>query len=148
MSGRWLTEAQVEAHQRKLGKVSLVTLAAKASLAPAKLATRSDLEQELQRHLEDSDLPPAQFDVPYLVGSRHRLDVCWPALKFGVEVQGLQHGIKGRFKQDIRKRVFGQLQGWLVVEVDGESIRNGDALRWIQQLIKKRVQKGENWTPL
>jgi very-short-patch-repair endonuclease len=142
MSGRWLTESQVDAYQRKqAGRLSQSTLEALRSTVPAKRAARSELEAELQRHLEESDLPAAQFDVPYLVGSRHRLDVCWPGLKFGVEVQGLQHGIKGRFKQDIRKRVFGQLQGWLVVEVDGESIRNGDAITWIRQLIKQRAQE-------
>jgi very-short-patch-repair endonuclease len=136
MSGRWLTEAQVEQHQRKFGKVSLVTLAAKASLAPAKRATRSDLEAELERQIASAGLLGAKYDCVYLVGSRCRADILFEAQRLVVEVQGAVHRIKGKAHADIRKAAESLLQGYRLLPVDRDAIQSGDALRWIQQLLK------------
>lgn len=105
---------------------------------PAAKSTRSELEIALQIQIEQTlpaILQPSGYDVPYLVGSRHRLDVCWAPRRFGVEVQGMPHRIKGRFKADIHKRAIGLLQGWTILEVDGDTIRSGQAIEWIRQLL-------------
>lgn len=103
---------------------------------------RSELEVELQRQIESSNLPSPKYDVPYLVGSRHRLDVCWEEIKFGCEVNGNPHRIADKFHRDIEKRVRAQIQGWLIVEVDGQSIKNGNAIAWIIQLMSLRSERG------
>lgn len=108
------------------------------SRTPASNASRSELEIALQIQIEQTlpaILQPSGYDVPYLVGSRHRLDVCWAPRRFGVEVQGMPHRIKGRFKADIHKRAIGLLQGWTILEVDGDTIRSGQAIEWIRQLL-------------
>ena len=135
-----LADEKALQHLLATTKVRIAGSEAKPAVAvkKAKPAKRSELESVLQAQIEASGLPAPEYDVTYLIGSRHRLDVCWRSLKFGVECQGLQHGIKGRYKADIIKRVQGQLQGWLVLEVDGEAIRNGSAIQWLQQLIKER----------
>lgn len=64
------------------------------------------------------------------------LDFAMPERKLGIEVQGMVHRIKDRFKADIEKRAELNLAGWRVLEVDGESIRDGRALGWIERFIK------------
>ena len=98
-------------------------------------AGRSELEAELQAQIERALLPTPEYDVPYLIGSRHRLDVAWRFQKFGVEVQGAVHRIKGKFRADIDKRAAGLLQGWVILEVDREAIYSGKAIEWIRQLL-------------
>jgi very-short-patch-repair endonuclease len=143
MSGRWLTEEQVEAHQRKFGKVSLVTLAAKASLAPVKRAARSELEAELQRQITEAGIEGVQYDCVYLVGSRCRADVLFQAQRLAIEVQGGCHVVRAKAHADIRKAAESLLQGYRLLPVDRDAIWSGDALAWIIQLLKG----GENWTP-
>jgi very-short-patch-repair endonuclease len=137
VSGRWLTEVQVEQHQRKFGKVSHVTLAAKASLAPAKRATRSELEAELQRQIEEAQLPGSpKYDMPYLIGSRCRADVLFERQRLVVEIQGGCHVVRAKAHADIRKAAESLLQGWRLLPVDRDAIYSGQALTWIIQLLK------------
>jgi very-short-patch-repair endonuclease len=131
-----MSDAQYEAHQRKFGKVSLVTLAAKASLAPVKCATRSELEAELERQITEAGIEGAQFDVPYLVGSRCRADVLFQAQRLVVEAQGGCHVVRAKAHADINKAALSLLQGWRLLPVDKEAIRSGQALTWIKQLLK------------
>ena len=102
---------------------------------------RSELEVTLQEQIEEAGLPTPEYDKPYLIGTRHRLDVLWRGIKFGVEVQGMAHRIKGKFKADIHKRAIGLLQGWTVLEVDGDTIRSGQAIEWIKILLNDRQRR-------
>jgi very-short-patch-repair endonuclease len=136
MSARWLTEEQVEQHQRKFGKVSLAAPAAKASLAPAKRATRSELEAELERQIIEAGIEGAQYDCVYLVGSRCRADVLFQAQRLAIEVQGGCHVVRAKAHADIRKAAESLLQGYRLLPVDRDAIRSGDAIRWIAQLLK------------
>jgi very-short-patch-repair endonuclease len=136
MSGRWLSEDQVEQHQRKFGKVSLAAPVAKASLAPARRVMRSDLEAELERQITEAGIEGAQYDCVYLVGNRCRADVLFQAQRLAIEVQGGCHVVRAKAHADIRKAAESLLQGYRLLPVDKEAIRSGDALRWIQQLLK------------
>lgn len=111
--------------------------AQKSPPKPGKSYQRSNLEVLLQDQIEKAGLPVPKYDVCYLIGSKHRLDVAWKDLRLGVEVQGQVHRIKGKFHADIVKRVLGQLQGWTVLEVDREAITSGKAIEWIGQLLKR-----------
>ena len=62
-------------------------------------------------------------------------------MQVGIEVQGMAHRVKGRFLGDLEKRALGMLQGWLVLEVGGEQIKNGNAMGWLQELFQKAVKK-------
>jgi very-short-patch-repair endonuclease len=139
MSARWLTESQVEAFKRKrAGQLSQPTLVALGCVAPAKRATRSELEAELQRQIEAAALS-ARYDAPYLIGSRCRADVLFDAARLVVEVQGAVHRIKGKAHADIRKAAESLLQGWRLLPVDKDAIYSGDALKWITQLLGVRA---------
>lgn len=117
---------------------------AAAQTLTAKVAERrgrSELEIELQRQIEAAGLPTPTYDVPYLIGSRHRMDVLWVDRRCGVEVQGNVHRIKGRFKADMEKRALGLLQGWAILEVGGDEIRSGKAMEWIRALLNMHPPK-------
>lgn len=140
MGARWLSEAQVEAYQRKrAGRLSVPTVEALGSAAPAKRASRSELEAELQRQLEASGVPKPRYDVPYLIGSRHRADVLFEAGRLVVEVQGGCHVIRAKAHADIRKAAESLLQGWRLLPVDRDAIYSGQALTWIMQLLGNRI---------
>lgn len=152
-----LTPAEFDAHQKRLAKLKASGTVrthilsnteevlgfghaqdVKSPQTGQKTRQRSNLEVLLQEQLEQAGLPVPEYDVCYLIGSKHRLDVAWDDRRFGVEIQGEVHRIKSKFHGDIVKRVLGQLQGWLIVEVDRESIKSGKALEWIRQLLVTR----------
>lgn len=108
----------------------------------------SKLERRLEQQLLSSGFLPASsgggrrsfyrnyFPFP---DRDFELDFAWPELKVAVEVQGMAHRIKSKFKRDIEKRALLLLNKWRVLEVDGDSIRDGRALRWVSQLIEQEA---------
>ena len=104
----------------------------------------SELEELFSGQLRScGNLPPPDLvDQPYLIGRAHRIDFGWSSLRLGVEVQGMAHRVKERFLADLEKRALGQLQGWTVLEVGGEHIRNGKAMEWFQELYRIIKNKG------
>lgn len=124
---RW-TEADLAAFRRRNGSVEKPT---------PKPRERSELEIQLEYQVLAHGLGGIAEYRP-LPPRRWRLDRAWPEILVGVEVQGMVHRIKGRFKQDIEKRAALLLAGWRVLEVDGEAIRDGRAIAWIQALLKRR----------
>lgn len=119
------------------------TARAARKVAPANLGpvmgkpTGSDLEELFAQQLTLTKLPAPVRQYPHLRGSRHTLDFAWPDLWIGVEVQGMVHRIKGSFKNDIKKRAQGLLQGWQVLEVGGAEIRDGTAVQWLHELFER-----------
>lgn len=99
---------------------------------------RSKLEIQMDYLIELAQLPAPEREALYLVGSRHRLDFCWRDRRIGLEVQGMPHRIKGRFKADLAKRAAGLLQGWHILEVGADEIRNGQAIVWLEQLLSAK----------
>lgn len=96
----------------------------------------SVLEKQLHRQLHDAGLTGWQTEYRFHPTRKWRLDVAWPELKFGVEVQGMQHRIKGRFGEDIEKQSALLLAGWRCLCVGGTQIRDGTAVKWIVELLK------------
>lgn len=105
-----------------------------------KIQRRSKLELALLAQMEAERLPTPFCEYRPLPHRKFRLDFAWPkescgGVDTGIEVQGMVHRIKGRFKRDIEKRAELLLAGWRVLEVDGDSIRDGRAIGWIKRLI-------------
>lgn len=122
----------------------LVDYLKKRGIAPAPTRAEIQKEQKQESKLErrfDQQLEEAQLPIPrrnwfFINGRDFELDRAWPAQKVAVEVQGMAHRIKGKFKRDIEKRALAMLSGWRVLEVDGSSIRDGRAIEWAKQLLK------------
>lgn len=119
--------------------------AERAPAAPSKIVPsakqESDIEALFSQQLAMTELPAPRRDYEYLRGSGHELDFAWPELMIGVEVQGMAHRIKSKFKTDIKKRARGLLQGWRVLEVGGAEIKDGTAMVWLHELFDL-VNKG------
>lgn len=133
---RW-TQADVEAFQKRQGR---------APIAKAKRVRQpSELERLLSEQIKDAGLQAPYLEHRPIMERRWRLDFSWVNLVkpggiveqalLGVEVQGMVHRIKGRFKADIEKRAELMLAGWRILEVDGDSIRSGRAIAWIRRLL-------------
>jgi very-short-patch-repair endonuclease len=75
----------------------------------------------------------------HIKGRDFRLDFAWPDRKLGVEVQGMAHRIKGKFHSDIEKRALAMLDGWKVLEVSGQAVRDERGIEWLKQLMKLAV---------
>lgn len=104
--------------------------------APQEPAYGSDLEALFGQQLTLTQLPKPTRQYLFLRGSKHTLDFAWPDLMIGVEVQGMVHRVKTTFKNDIKKRAQGLLQGWKVLEVGGAEIKDGTAMEWLHQLFE------------
>jgi very-short-patch-repair endonuclease len=97
----------------------------------------SKLELRFDQQIFEANLPKPEKNWFFMLGRDFELDRAWPALRVAVEIQGMAHRIKGKFKRDIEKRALAMLAGWTVLEVDGASIRDGRAIDWLKQLFKK-----------
>ena len=101
----------------------------------------SKIERRFAQQLADNpDIPPHQRNYFPFQETDHELDFAWPAVKVAVEVQGMAHRIKGKFKRDIEKRALAMLAGWRVLEVGGDEVRSGRALEWLRALLAKLPQ--------
>lgn len=98
-------------------------------------AERSRLEVMMEQQLSAAGIKDYVTQHIPLAPRRWRLDFAWPQLKVAIEVQGMVHRIKGKFKRDIEKRAELMLAGWEVLEVDGESINDGMAIYWAKKLL-------------
>lgn len=106
--------------------------------APAVKAGPSALEIRFAQQIETKGLPAPVREFYFLDGRDFRLDFAYPHLKIGVEVQGMAHRIKGRFQADIEKRALALLAGWRVLEVSGATIKSGQAIVWLAQLLDQQ----------
>ena len=74
-----------------------------------------------------------------------RLDLAWPALKLGVECEGLMRNGKGYHQSpdgmsgDCEKHSALAAMGWRLIRVTGRQIRTGHALHWIEAAIAGEV---------
>ncbi len=97
----------------------------------------SALEERLVQQLEDVGYKGTYKREYYpILGRDFRLDFAWVPEKKYVEVQGMAHRIKGKFRADIEKRALLTLAGWRGLEVGGAEIKSGKAIEWIKELLK------------
>jgi len=96
----------------------------------------SELELLLAQQISLLELPAPEREWKAIPGRDFRLDFAWIDRKIGLEVQGMVHRIKGRFKNDIEKRALHLLHGWRVLEVSGAEVRSGRAAAWLVTLLE------------
>lgn len=105
--------------------------------------SRSHLEDHLVWQLRAIRLPPDDREALLIPGRRWRYDfVWWTPVKLVVEVEG-GHWIGGRhtrgkgFDEDIAKYAAAMLAGYRVLRVTRTHIENGQAVTWIEQLLRQ-----------
>lgn len=131
MSARWTDEdyARFQKRQKEFKGVDIDAIHRKM---PPK---ESKLERRFEQQLTDAGIAGYQRNYFFLPDRDFELDFAWAPVKVYVEVQGMAHRIKGKFKADIEKRALALLAGWRGLEVDGATIKDGRAIEWLKKLI-------------
>lgn len=121
-------------------------IARRTTQAPAKVDATvgrlgpSKLERRFSQQLaENPDIPAAQRNYLFLPDRDLELDYAWSRQRVAVEIQGMAHRIKGKFKRDIEKRALAMLAGWRVLELGGDEVRSGQGLKWLRLLLQVPV---------
>ncbi len=97
----------------------------------------SKLEATLAQQIRVLKLPEPKLNYRFCLPRLYELDFAWPDHgKIAVEIQGMQHRVKARFKNDILKRQIALFAGWKLLEVGGDEIRSGQAVKWLEDLLK------------
>lgn len=99
------------------------------------VASKPEYETLLENQLRDSGVLGIHREYFWARGRRYRADVAIPHCKLIVEIQGEVHRIKGKFKRDICKAQEAILQGWVLLPVSTEQVRNGDAASLVRRVI-------------
>lgn len=107
-----------------------------STVNPHRVQRTSSLEVRLQQQITDANLPVPRLEHYPILDRDFRLDFAWVDRKLYVEVQGMAHRIKGKFRADIEKRALLTLAGWRGLEVGGAEIRSGKAIEWIKELLR------------
>lgn len=100
----------------------------------------SAIEAQFARDCRIAGLPAWKRNYVFLPGRKFECDFAYPEVRFGVEIEGMVHRIEGRFKRDIEKHALALLAGWMILRVDGDSIRQGRAVPWAAELLKRREE--------
>jgi len=102
---------------------SVVQLLVDERLALGGGSTESWLERTVLQLLLDADLPEPETQHWVVVAGRHyRIDLAWPDLRVGVEVDGFQpHSSYAAFHDDRRRDLALQAEGWRVLHVTSET---------------------------
>ena len=96
----------------------------------------SQIHIRMRQQIQQAGLPAPVEEYYHIKGRDFRLDFAWPDRKIGVEVQGMAHRIKGKFHSDIEKRALAMLDGWRILEVSGDTVRDERGIEWLKQLLE------------
>lgn len=107
---------------------------------PQQLIFGSTLEQELAWQIWVTKLPQPEREYRFAPPRRFELDFAYPAQKIGIEVNGAIW-VQGRHTRgtgassDAEKLSLAAIHGWRILVVVGEHIRDGRAIKWIEQAL-------------
>jgi very-short-patch-repair endonuclease len=113
--------------------------------AAAKKAEQEAPTLALLAQIQAKGLPEPERETRFHPTRKWRLDISWPALKVGVEVDGGvwsrgRHVRGAGFIEDQAKCNEAACRGWLVLRVCPDTIKSGKALVWIETAIALRKE--------
>jgi very-short-patch-repair endonuclease len=117
------------------------------------MTTQTELEATLELYLRANDIPAPEREYKFHPKRKWRFDMCWPAAKLAVEVQGGIHMKRGGHNtaagitRDCEKGNEAQLLGWRLLHVTSDHIYNGTAIDWIRRALAEQGAEGapETW---
>ena len=103
----------------------------------------SALEKLLEQHMRLTGLPAPEREYRFHPSRRWRFDFAWPRSKVAVEVDGGIYSrgrhVRGKgFERDAEKRNAAVVAGWRLLHFTPRQVRNGAAVRGIEDLLGKR----------
>jgi very-short-patch-repair endonuclease len=132
-SVRWTPE-QLEEY-RKRSTVSTHLIVSKKETAPRAAPKESKLEIRFVQQLADAGIAGYTRNYFPILGRDWELDFAWVQTKVYIEIDGMAHRTKQRFKADFQKHAALVLDGWRGLRVCGDDVRQGRAIDWTKQLI-------------
>jgi len=100
----------------------------------------SALEDRLVFQIRAAKLPPPEREAVLIPGRRFRADLCWRDQKLVCEVDGGcfvagRHSRGMGVTSDCEKHNLLTLAGWRVLRVTNVHVRDGSALRWLEEAL-------------
>lgn len=100
----------------------------------------SPLEAELAFQIRAYGLPEPVSEFPAIPGRKFRFDFCWVEHRLLLEVQGDvwrkgSHTSGVGVNRDCEKLCLAVLEGYRVLHVTGNQIKEGLAIRWIARAL-------------
>lgn len=107
--------------------------------------SKTDYVELLLLQIRGAGLPPPELEHRFHDTRRWRFDACWPASMLAVDYQGgifytvtgdtSGHRTTKGMTNDQEKLNEAVCAGWRVLLVNAETVRNGQALVWIEQCL-------------
>jgi len=100
----------------------------------------SALEEMLALQIRTARLPAPEREFRAVASRRWRIDFAWPAQRIALEIEGGtwvqgRHSRPKGFEGDCEKYNEIALQGWRVLRVTGDMVRDGRALRFAERAL-------------
>lgn len=101
---------------------------------------RPDLEADLLARIAEAGLPTPIREYPFLPRRRYRADCAWPDARVLCEVEGGiwaggRHVRGAGYSEDCRKYSLAAIEGWVVVRVTGDMIKDGTAIDLLRRAL-------------
>jgi len=110
------------------------------------MTKRTALEDALAFQIKAAKLPTPEREYAFAkaIGRRWRFDFAWPERKVAAEVEGAifvggRHNRALGMMADMEKYNAAALLGWVVLRVAGPHVKSGEALEWIEGLLKREA---------
>ena len=108
-----------------------------------KMAQGNQGEQALAYQCIADKLPAFEQNYIFNPSRKFELDIAWPALKVGVEIQGGifnsatgAHGSPIKIMRDMEKSNLLVLDGWRVLRYTPTEVKHGQAIEGIKKLLR------------
>jgi len=92
------------------------------------------------RHVLKGKVPMPRLEYQFHPTRRWRMDLCWPAIKVGIEIEG-GAWIQGRhtrgsgFVKDMSKYNEAAILGYRLLRFTPQQVKSGEALRTIERMF-------------
>lgn len=86
-------------------------------------------------------LPAPRLELAFHPTRKWRFDICWPEKMLAVEcdggtwIQG-RHSRGAGYEKDCEKVAEAMILGWAVLRVTTGQVRSGQALAWVERLLR------------
>lgn len=112
------------------------------NLKGRKIAIR-DYKAFFLQQLKLRGFPIPEAEVMFAKPRRWRWDFAYTDRKIAIEYQGGifyskqgHNSIKG-LRRDYEKFTEGSLRGWVIILIDAETVRSGQAVLWVERALRK-----------
>ena len=101
----------------------------------------SALEETLVLHIKAVGLPHPEREVRFHATRRWRFDLCWPARRVAVEVEGGtwvagRHSRGKGMRSDAEKYNEATLAGWRLLRVTSDMVKDGTAVAFLERALR------------